>query len=78
MEEEAEELRRQRGEDTKQEIENKTAEDCTTTTFDMFATDAELPPEVFLSHSSLWMFRIENLVGIFKNDDVSKIPCYKF
>lgn len=48
MEEEAEELRRQRGEDTKQEIENKTVEDCSTsTTFDMFATDAELPPEVF-------------------------------
>ncbi|OZC07774.1 hypothetical protein X798_05254 [Onchocerca flexuosa] len=47
VEEEAEELRRQRGEDTKQEVENKTVEDCTTsTTFDMFATDAELPPEV--------------------------------
>uniref|UniRef100_A0A1I7W4V2 Serine/threonine-protein kinase PRP4 homolog n=1 Tax=Loa loa TaxID=7209 RepID=A0A1I7W4V2_LOALO len=46
VEEEAEELRRQRGEDTKQEIENKMVEDCITTTFDMFATDAELPPEV--------------------------------
>ncbi|MCP9259896.1 Serine/threonine-protein kinase PRP4-like protein [Dirofilaria immitis] len=47
VEEEAEELRRQRGEDTKQEVENKAAEDCTaSTTFDMFATDAELPPEV--------------------------------
>uniref|UniRef100_A0A2K6VPV0 Serine/threonine-protein kinase PRP4 homolog n=1 Tax=Onchocerca volvulus TaxID=6282 RepID=A0A2K6VPV0_ONCVO len=47
VEEEAEELRRQRGEDTKQEIENKTVEDCSTsTTFDMFATDAELPPEI--------------------------------
>ncbi|KAK6105376.1 Protein kinase domain family protein [Brugia pahangi] len=46
VEEEAEELRRQRGEDTKREVENKIVEDCTTTTFDMFATDAELPPEV--------------------------------
>ncbi|VDK84062.1 unnamed protein product [Litomosoides sigmodontis] len=46
VEEEAEELRRQRGEDTKQEVENKIVEDCSTTTFDMFATDAELPPEV--------------------------------
>lgn len=47
VEEEAEELRRQRGEDTKQEAENKITEECTATTFDMFATDAELPPEVF-------------------------------
>uniref|UniRef100_A0A0R3RT05 Serine/threonine-protein kinase PRP4 homolog n=1 Tax=Elaeophora elaphi TaxID=1147741 RepID=A0A0R3RT05_9BILA len=46
VEEEAEELRRQRGEDTKQEVESKTAEVCAATTFDMFATDAELPPEV--------------------------------
>ncbi|VBB28506.1 unnamed protein product [Acanthocheilonema viteae] len=46
VEEEAEELRRQRGEDTKQEMGNKISETCTTTTFDMFATDAELPPEI--------------------------------
>lgn len=43
MEEEAEEQRRQRGENTKKE-ENKAAENATT--FDMFATDADLPPEV--------------------------------